>query len=307
MIRFLEHDSIDKQKWDECIEHAINSRVYATSWYLDIVSPGWCALIEDNYSKVFPLPVKKKYGINYIIQPYFTQQLGLFSLSPFSSAEADEFLIKIPRKFKFVDVFLNSGNKSVAWQHTTPAPNLILNLNENYLHIYASYKTNLQRNLSRASSNKLTIFEHCRPEELIQLFKENRGTKLKHLTDKEYELIKRIAYLTLHNGAGEIWGIHDQHNQLCAGVLWVKHKNRFIFLFSAVSQSGKQSGAMPYLIDSYLQKHAGEDAFIDFEGSKDEGLARFYSSFGSVEETYFRYTDYRMHWIINKLAKWIKE
>ncbi len=45
MIRHLKNDEIEREKWDECIAAAFNGNVYGFSWYLDIVSPGWEALV----------------------------------------------------------------------------------------------------------------------------------------------------------------------------------------------------------------------------------------------------------------------
>jgi hypothetical protein len=61
------------------IARSFNGIVYAYSWYLDIVSPGWDALVKDDYKSVMPLTWRKKYGIKYLYQPFFTQQLGVFS------------------------------------------------------------------------------------------------------------------------------------------------------------------------------------------------------------------------------------
>ena len=54
MIAYLTHDQIDKSRWDDCIAHAVNGMAYAWSWYLDVVHPGWEALVEmkeDKYLK----------------------------------------------------------------------------------------------------------------------------------------------------------------------------------------------------------------------------------------------------------------
>jgi hypothetical protein len=79
MINYLKHTEIDKALWDECIAQSVNRRVYAFSWYLDIVCPGWDALVGDNYMHVFPLTHRRKWGVGYLYQPFFAQQLGLFS------------------------------------------------------------------------------------------------------------------------------------------------------------------------------------------------------------------------------------
>ena len=75
-IRHLSHKSIDKEKWDQVISAANNGLIYAKSWYLDIVSPNWEALVSDDYNFVFPIPIKRKYKLPYIVQPPLAQQIG---------------------------------------------------------------------------------------------------------------------------------------------------------------------------------------------------------------------------------------
>ena len=78
-VIYLEHNSINKYKWDNCIKYAFNGIVYGFSWYLDRVSEDWEALIVGDYELVMPLTKVKKYRQYFLIQPPFTQQLGVFS------------------------------------------------------------------------------------------------------------------------------------------------------------------------------------------------------------------------------------
>ena len=289
MIRFLQHDKIDTSQWDNCISHAVNGNLYAFSWYLDIVSPGWCALVEDDYEKVFPLPVGSKSGLGYIMQPYFTQQLGLFYQSVSSEDKLLEFLNCIPSRFKYIDINLNTSNKISGSVNVSDMTNLELDLISEYAKIVSGYQNNLQRNLKKAAQNKLTLAKHVRPEEIIALFKANKGQELKHLNDNQYMLIHRIAYESIYKGTGEIWGAYDNFIQLVAGILWVTSHKKAIFLFSALSESGKKLNAMPWLIDSFIMQNAGKPLTLDFEGSNNEGLARFYSSFGAKRVMYQRF------------------
>ena len=124
MIQFLEHKNIDKKKWDDCIQHASNGIVYANSWYLDIVSPGWNALIADDYSTVFPLTWKKKYGFYYLHQPFFTQQLGVFSNQKnITEKTIQEFLDAIPGQYRLIEIQLNTENR-----HSSDSNNFIHHL-----------------------------------------------------------------------------------------------------------------------------------------------------------------------------------
>ena len=58
-IRHLRHNEINYSLWDKCITNAKNSLVYASTWYLDVVSPDWEALVAGNYEYIMPLPDRK--------------------------------------------------------------------------------------------------------------------------------------------------------------------------------------------------------------------------------------------------------
>jgi len=289
MIRFQQHDTIDKTKWDDCIDKAVNGNLYAYSWYLDIVSPGWCALVEDEYEKVFPLPVSSKAGFNYIMQPGFTQQLGLFYTSFPEKDKSEEFLNCIPLKYKYIDFNLNISNKITSATNVSDMTNLELDLNGEYDILASCYQNNLQRNLKKAAQNKLSISKQVKPEEIISLFRANKGKELTHLNDKQYAIIQRIAYESIQKGIGEIWGAYDEFDELLAAILWVTSHQKAIFLFSALSETGKKLNAMPWLIDTFIKQNSGKPLTLDFEGSNTEGLARFYSSFGAKKVIYQRY------------------
>jgi len=79
MIRHLRHSEIDKEKWDAALSKCHQPLLFAQSWYLDLVSPKWGALIRGDYEEMMPLPVKSKFGFKYLVQPNFTAQLGVFS------------------------------------------------------------------------------------------------------------------------------------------------------------------------------------------------------------------------------------
>ncbi len=290
MIRFLQHEAIDKSRWDDCIDHAVNGNLNACSWFLDIVSPGWCALVEDEYERVFPLTVSSRAAIKYLMQPYFTQQLGLFYRSVTSAEKLSEFLNSIPKQFKYIDINLNSSNSLPERGDISEMINLELDLNNRYETLCTAYQSNLQRNLKKAAQNKLSISKSVQPGDIISLFRANKGLELKHLQNNQYELIEHIAAESLRKGTSEIWGAYDDCKQLLAGILWVSSHQRSIFLFSALSEKGKKLHAMPWLIDEFIRQNAGRAITLDFEGSNNEGLARFYGSFGAQRVIYHRFS-----------------
>ena len=108
MIQYLTHNQINLNKWDATVAECGN--IYAYSWYLDIVRPGWDALVEDDYQSVMPLTGGKKFGVNYLFQPYFAQQLGVFSKQSLTPEKTEAFLKAIPSKYRFAEIRLNESN-----------------------------------------------------------------------------------------------------------------------------------------------------------------------------------------------------
>jgi hypothetical protein len=151
-IKHLSYSEIDLKKWDETILKAYNALVYAESWYLDIVSPNWDALVLGDYEYVMPLPVKRKLGLSFLVQPVLTQQLGVFSSHKIEENLIELFIKKIPYKSYHLNLneqnFFNEGIKQ---------PNYVLDLNKDYQTIYAAYSTNTKRNLKKANSFKIEI------------------------------------------------------------------------------------------------------------------------------------------------------
>jgi len=87
----------------------------------------------------------------------------------------------------------------------------------------------------------------------------------------------------IYKGVVQTYGIYTNKNELCAGAIFVRSKNKTIFLFSGLSQAGKDTNAMAYLINSFIKEYSQHHITLDFEGSNDPNLARFYKSFGSKE------------------------
>jgi len=287
MIKYLTAEEINKDRWDLCINNSINSTVYAQSWYLDMVAGEWDALVEGNYESVFPLVSRKKWGIHYLYQPAFTQQLGIFSGKVLSEELVSRFIAAIPAKFKFAEFNLNTYNKPGKGKFNVHHwKNHELDLIKPYERIHKNYSTNLKRNLNKAEKNNLEVLKNVKPDNIITLFREHRGKKVSGPKEEDYIMFTRLIYAAIYKGLAMTYGAYDQKNQLCAGIIFIRSKNKVIFLFSGLSEKGRKELAMPYLIDYFIRENAQKHLTLDFEGSNDPNLARFYKSFGSKEIYY---------------------
>lgn len=304
MIRYITHPYINKKKYDLCINLDQSNLIYGYSWYLDVVCESWDALVLDDYDAVWPLPVRYKYGQKYFFRPTAVQQLGIFTKKPLREEHWQIFAEMLIEQCALADVYLNEEqafpdlNRVEVIEQT----NYLLPLNRTYQEIYKGYSSNLRRNIRKAEKSDWQLFEHDSPDVLIKLFAENRGSEVK-LPRRFFQDMKQIMFTLMHKGLGEVWTVYGGPNQVCAGAFWIKHKGRATFLFSGVNSWGREYFAMPYLINEYIIFNSEKLKTLDFEGSNQEGLGRFYRSFGSEAHTYQRL-------FINKLPlfiRWLKK
>lgn len=289
MIRYLTHTQIDKKKWDNCIATSGNGLIYGWSWYLDIVSPGWEALVEDDYLSVMPLTCRKKYGIHYLYQPPFTQQEGVFSGKEMSAALVDSFLESIPPHFKLVEIFLNTANRP-AVKGFRIIENLTheVDLNFSYETIQKKYSDNNKRNLKKGLREEFAVEKNTRTEEIIRLFRKYRGKDINTLASPDYKCLVQLVKTAAAKRMSQNFGIRNSSGELMAGAVFLQSHGKAIFLFSAANDEAKKKGAMTVLIDTFIREHSGRELILDFEGSNDKNLARFYKGFGAEECVYLQ-------------------
>ena len=288
LIQYIKNKDINRDKWDVCIEQSSNPLIYAMSWYLDIVCPGWDALVEDDYVMVFPLTWGRKFGISYLYQPMFTQQLGFFSAVKFPPQkinQINQIIQSIP------DRFLVAIWNEIDFEHTgiiiQKRNNFQMSLADNYENIQAAYTTNTQRNISKARSYGLSIKEIGNKDSILKLKRENLKVLLKN---KHYQILDQLLAFALENNYGKIFEVHNLNNEILASAFFLFTGNSLIYLLSASSQKGKDNRAMFYLVDEIIRMNAGKNILLDFEGSEIPGLARFFSGFGAFPVYYYRLT-----------------
>ena len=285
-IAFVKRDNIDGEKWERCIAEAANSRIYANIWHLDRTADNWEALVFGDYEYVMPLPVRRKFAINYVYQPLFCQQLGIFPKPPAHIAAL--FYKAVYEKFRYADVHLNAQNPSLPGESEVrflPRQNYLLDLQYNYKSLARNYSTNTKRNITKSVVNNLQFITGISVEEYLAFKHENLIDKL---NKKEIDKLKNIISNARYCGIGEIYGVYNAENEICAAVFFCRWQNRVIYMNAATSNSGKKLGAMYFLMDKFIKENAEQNLILDFEGSMIPGVARFYSGFGAIAETYFQ-------------------
>lgn len=285
MIEYITRKQLNVSKYDQIISISTNTRVYAYSWYLDVVCEQWDALVYNDYKAVMPIPRRKKVGINYIYLPPWTQQLGIFSSEIITQKLITQFIGSIPRKFKLIDVFFNSDNP-IGLKKIKQRENFILSLTKNYKEIKKGFSKGRKSSCKKGQVNDLKVVPDFDPDKIIELYKKNKGSELR---TKEFDLVllRKLITIALPRNFVQSIGVVDDHSQLVGGAFFLNDSHRITYLFSALNNEGRAKQAMSFLIDHVIRTNAESDLIFDFEGSIIRELASFFKSFGAQKETYF--------------------
>jgi len=298
-INHLQNAQIDKQKWDLTVENSQNGLVYALSWYLDIVSPGWNALVLGDYEVVMPLTHRRKWGINYLYQPVFIKKLGIFSKKIIIHEIADQFLNKALKYYKYIDICIDNKPKLFTAQKRLTQ---ILDLSASYQEIYSKYSKNHHKNIEKALNSGLSIHPNNNPGNFITLLEQMyRSKNLKDVSQSDIENLNKIVNYAINHDLGEMYFGYIENN-LCAAAFFLKWKNRSI-IFTAQNKKGREIGAMFSLIDYYIQKNASKKILLDFAGSMLSGVAKRNKGFGAIDFEYSAFKINHLPWPFNYLKK----
>jgi len=287
MIRYKRRKEIDITKYDACIGTAINSRIYAYSWYLDIVADNWDALVLNDYEAVMPLPWRSKYFIKYVYPPAWTQQLGVFSQLEINANLTKNFINSIPKKFRKVTIQFNSEN-DLSLLETDKRVNYVLPLNRSYEEIYKGFNNNRKRDLKKAITLNYSIDKNVGAKTFLDFYLNE--SKNYQLRADQITTLKTL--LSSNDKAIHIWGIRDGE-KLIASLVWLKDNNRITYLLPIATRKAKEKGLPTLLISKLINKYQNNKLLLDFEGSMIDGVGSFYKSFGTEEERYFNFQKYK--------------
>ncbi|MDC9722838.1 MAG: hypothetical protein PSN34_08695 [Urechidicola sp.] len=289
MIKYIKRSDLDTAKYNACLDNSPNSRIYAHSWYLDIVATNWSVLVLDDYNAVMPLPWRQKYLIKYIYKPCWVQQLGVFSPNIIDEELVRTFISAIPRMFKKTSIQLNSNNP-ITGKGITKKANYILDLDKSYEELFNGYKSVRRRNVRLSIKNKTIVSRTENYIELINLF---RILKKGEVSTKEEDYLKleQLIHFLIENDKVDVLKAIGDNGELLGGAFFLRDFKRITYLFSIVSNKGREQNAMSDIIDSMIEKSANKKLTLDFEGSMIDGIAFFFKSFGAMDEGYYLYQE----------------
>jgi hypothetical protein len=300
MIVYLKNSEIDREQWNNCIYASKSSKPYAYSWYLDIMAPGWEALIDDDYDSVFPLPGFSRFGIQYITTPIFLQQLGAFSPDKPVSGVIHEFIDYMPKFYKFVDLCVGQ-NVYYKGYKTIERSNYELDLSFPYERLWDGFTSECRRNIQIGVKKKNELTTDVSPEELIDLFIWNKGVTFKGIKARDYEHLKSLMNYCIRNHKGKIIGVRATRKKLIFGIFLIEIKSSKTILFTANSAESREKRTGYFVVNEIIKNNALTKNLLDFAGSSIPSVASFIESFGCKNNPYYRIYRNSLPWPIRLL------
>jgi hypothetical protein len=295
MIVYHKNGEIDRELWDNCIKNSAVTKPYPYSWYLDLMAPGWEALVDDDYDSVFPVPSYIRFGVQYAATPAFIQQLGVFSPDKPASDAIIEFLEFMPEIYKLTDLCL--GQKVVyPGYKVLEKPNLELDLSSEYAKLQERFTPECRKYIISASKKRYELTSNISPEELTDLCIRNKKLNIRGVRSRDYERLINLMHYCLSNNKGRIMGVRTTRKRLLYGLFQIQIPGSITILLEANSIGGIEKHIGYFVINEIIKESASTDTILDFASTSDRYAIPKGASFGAVNVPYYRIYRNRLFW-----------
>ena len=318
----LSRAQIDDARWDRAIEQSAQRVLYGYSWYLDVVTPGypardWMALVwpsADDYQVVMPLPLKRKWGLRVVQQPFFCQYLGTFSQVPLDEALLSQFLHALGRYFPYVSSYAFHPLLTPLLRTTLPKvpgfqPTLLhthwLDLKVPYVALHDKYyHPDRRKNLKRAQKYPWERVEGTTVEPLIDWFDAHHAPGIAGgVHPAAYGTLRQLYKVLREKKRVKIY-YAQRDGKLHGGIMLLEEEHQSTYIFNAADTEGRRGNARTYLLDGYLAEKAGAVGTFDFESPEVESIAGFYRSFGARQVPFYSLRRNALPWPLRLLQEW---
>ncbi len=273
-FKLIPNTLIDFKKWDRCINHSSWPSLFAQSFYLNAVTPGWEALVIGDYETVFPLTRKRKFGYAYLPHPPFTGQLGLFG--KFNKETEKELLTYLQSQFRLIEIELNC-------RHTLKTDNSPVKCTHVIHYSKAfNYNENTRRNINRALKLGLQV-EVIEDKTLLSLSKKYLDTFITGTLKIDSYGLKRFHELlkaALQHQQIKTYCTKNKNGEVLAIAHFIYNKHQVVYLKGTNFDKHTNSGSMHLLMSRAIEDFKHKVDVFDFSGGAIPSIARFFKGLG---------------------------
>lgn len=288
MIKYLAHKDIDFEKWDDCIAASKNGLIYNQSIYLNTMCDNkWDAIVWNDYEAVLAIPWRRKYGIKYVYQPAFIQQLGIISPLVINENLTSKFIASFTTEIKFLEYPFNHLNQIIG-------ESFAIQKRKNYIKDLSSiaeplvnFSNSFRKNIKQLQKWNLTYHKETNPSICIELYQDLYLDRISALTKKDIEKFKILS--DYYNQRENVIMRHVMlKDEVVASILLLIDDKRVYNIISCITPIGKTLRANYFLYLNLFEEIKGRKLVFDFEGSEIKGVADFYETMHPTVEYYQR-------------------
>jgi hypothetical protein len=289
LIEYISNEKIDFKKWDKCIKKAFNGNIFAYSWYLNIVSRKWNALVEDDYERVMPLPQSLLAGNEIIIHPKLAGQLGIFSTSTLNEFHLSSFVNSIPDDFRYINLKLNKHNQiQESFKKAEKKINLDIDLIKSYDKLREIYPDLFKELLEAAYKNDFRVATQI-PIDLIAQFEQKKSPLHTKFHPEELITLQLLIAASINNKMGQLCGLYC-NNELLALAFFVWSHQKATLAFCLSNNKKMQLPAFFFLIDDFIRNNSEKNLILHFEINSNSKLISAFERIGAKKsESFYLY------------------
>ncbi|MCG8580169.1 MAG: hypothetical protein MI866_09645 [Bacteroidales bacterium] len=299
----LRHDEIDIKRWDETVRNSANESPVVYSWVLDIMHPGWNAVVVGDYEGVMPLTTSKVMFSEHLQMPYDLQNFGVFSSDSGIIGLFAEICIELTKIYRLISYSSVVIDKvDFDYSKSKKRRTFLLDLNKTYDVIRASYSHGHKRNVNIFKRSNLTILENKDSIHLLQLKEQMwQGREFLRVPVKIHRRLKALIEESIKRSCGEIYTVLWEGKPV-SSAFFLEGKDRSVILHAS-NEIGKRNKCAFGLIDKYIKRHSEQSMILDFAGSDVDGIADFNRGFGASECIYPMFENERLGYGMRMLKR----
>jgi len=302
---FLKSSDIDKNKWDEFVNHSPQGSIFVLSNYLDIITPDWHVIIifdeKGNILAGLPLTIQTKFTFKYAVQPILAKYWGIMFRDDSDKTVYNEFHYKakyskliidhLPRNIRYF-----SFNFSPYFDYPVPFHwakysldarfTYILDISKPYESIKEHYKNSLRTKLSGFDPDNFVLEENINFEDHRKVFETKFNLKDFHITEEYFAKLNSLYDHFKENDMARFYSLKSQSGESAVSILFFYFRDTVYFYLGLLNPSFRDYPIKPYLIDKEIKNQCEKYQFFDFQGSMISGVESFVRSFGARPVSY---------------------
>ncbi len=310
MLKFILHANIDKDKWDNCLKKIDRAHFYGLYGYLSAICQWNALVLEENneYTVLVPLPFNEKFGIRFLYQPFFCQQLGVFVDRNLTPQETKQIVGLIKKNHLFGK--LQWANK-LGFEYNfslLEKANFELPLNNSFEQLSSSFNQNRKRNLKKLHElDALTVHQVSDLDAItrcVDSFQKQMQDKIIGVRQEHYHNFLEGNRSVLKQVTPTVVQIYSKQ-ELVSESYFIEFNNRVIYLMGYTVANYLKLSVSSLAFEKIIKNYANSNKILDFEGGSIPGIAQFYLSFGAQKKEYYVFSLRPIFIAVKKIFKFV--